>query len=84
MQAVSQAIAAGKGKETFFSRFSGRNASLLTHFRLLTYKTVPGGSVVKTSASNGGGAVSNPGQGVKISHASWQKKHKKKQKKKTP
>ena len=40
MQAVSQAIAAGKGKETFFSRFSGRNASLLTHFRLLTYKTV--------------------------------------------
>ena len=42
----------------------------------------PGGSVVKTSASNGGGAVSNPGQGVKISHASWQKKHKKKNKKK--
>ena len=43
----------------------------------------PGGSVVKTSASNGGGAVSNPGQGVKISHASWKKK-KQKNKKKTP
>ena len=38
----------------------------------------PGISVVKTSASNGGGAVSNPGQGVKISHALWQKKQNKK------
>ena len=41
----------------------------------------PGGPVIKTLPSNAGGVGSIPGQGAKISHASWPKKQNMKQKK---
>ena len=35
------------------------------------FRDFPGGSVVKTSPSNAGGAGSIPGRGVESPHASW-------------
>ena len=48
---------------------SSKNYCQFCHF--------PGGSVVKTSSSNAGGAGLIPGWGAKIPHTSWQKKKKK-------
>ena len=58
-----------KGEYEFFTRMKGT----LKWLREMVEGDFPGGPVVKTLSSNAGGIGSIPGQGAKITHASWPK-----------
>ena len=58
-----------KGEYEFFTRMKGT----LKWLREMVEGDFPGGPVVKTLSSNAGGIGSIPGQGAKVTHASWPK-----------